>query len=315
MPQSFSDNALILEAEDWKDYALLDSGDGRKLEQVGPYRFIRPEAQAIWAPSLSPDAWQSADGEFISSAAGRDRDDSDAGKWKLSPSLPATWSVSYDGICFHAMPTPFRHLGFFPEQSAHWRWCADHITAFRQRHGRSPKVLNLFGYTGIASLHAAQAGAEVTHVDSSKKAITQAFENRDLAAMTTAPVRYITDDARQFVRREARRDRKYDGVVLDPPKYGRGAKGEIWRMEEDIAPLLADIHSILSDEAIFAVLTSYAIRSSFLSLHHVMDHVFGMRAGQVSSGELAVRETSPRAFRIGQAIFARWAPHPDHHQP
>jgi 23S rRNA (cytosine1962-C5)-methyltransferase len=308
MTPRLTEPPLILEAEDWGDYVLLDSGDGRKLEQVGPYRFIRPEAQAIWSPALSPAEWQAADGEFISSAAGRDRDDSEAGKWKLSPSLPETWPVHYDGIHFHAMPTPFRHLGFFPEQSAHWRWCAGQITAFSQHHGRAPKVLNLFGYTGIASLHAAQAGAEVTHVDSSKKAIAQAFENRELAGLNNAPIRFITDDARQFVRREARRARKYDGVILDPPKYGRGAKGEIWRMEEDIAPLLAEIHAIMSDEAVFAVLTSYAIRSSFLSLHHVMEDIFGTRTGEISSGELAVRETSSRAYRIGQAIFARWSP-------
>jgi len=315
MPLSDNHPPHILEADDWADYALLDSGDGRKLEQVGPFRFIRPEAQALWPPSLSEDEWRSADGEFVSSAAGRDRDDSEAGKWNLSPSLPETWPVAYDGIQFYAMPTPFRHLGFFPEQSAHWRWCADRIAAFCQNHGRAPKILNLFGYTGIASLHAVQAGAEVTHVDSSKKAIAQAFENRELAGMGNAPIRYITDDARQFVKREARRDRKYDGVILDPPKYGRGAKGEIWRMEDDIAPLLADINMILSDQAVFAVLTSYAIRSSFLSLHHLMEHIFCERTGEVTSGELAVRETSPRAYRIGQAIFARWSPEHHPHQP
>jgi len=315
MPQFANTSPLILEAEDWADYALLDSGDGRKLEQVGPFRFIRPEAQAIWTPSLSLDDWRSADGEFVSSATGRDRDDSEAGKWNLSSSLPETWPVTYDGIKFHAMPTPFRHLGFFPEQSTHWRWCADRINTFRHEHGRPPRILNLFGYTGMASLHAARAGAEVTHVDSSKKAIAQAFENRELAGMEKAPIRYITDDARQFVKREARRERKYDGVILDPPKYGRGAKGEVWRMEEDITPLLAEINMIMSPEAAFIVLTSYAIRSSFLSLHHVMEHVFGERGGDVSSGELAVRETCPRGYRIGQAIFARWNPGHPPHQP
>lgn len=300
---------LLLEASDWHDYSLLDSGDGRKLEQVGPFRFIRPEAQAIWSPSLSSELWQTADGEFISSAAGREREDSEAGKWKLRQGLPETWAVQYDGLTFKAMPTPFRHLGFFPEQAAHWQWCAGMIKARLAETGEVPQVLNLFGYTGVASLHAARAGAEVTHVDSSKKAITQAFANRDDAGMADSPIRYITEDARRFVSREARRGRRYHGVILDPPKYGRGAKGEVWRFEEDITPLLKEISTILAEDALFVVLTSYAIRSSFLSLHHAMEAAMDQNQGVVTSGELAVREQTERQFRIGQAIFARWQPH------
>ena len=296
---------MILTPEGWHDVHLLDSGHGRKLEQVGPYRFIRPEMQAIWPPALDEAEWQKADGEFIASAANKTSDD-EGGKWKLSPNLPAEWPLRYDRIDFMAMPTPFRHLGFFPEQSAHWQWCAERCRDFSRQHGRPPKVLNLFGYTGVASLHAAHNGAEVTHVDSSKKAIAQAFENRNQAGLDDVPIRFITEDARSFVKREIRRERFYDGVILDPPKYGRGVKGEVWRMEEDINPLLADIASILSDEACFVVLTSYAIRSSFLSLHHLMAHHMANRAGNVTSGELAVEETTPRQFRIGQAIFARW---------
>ena len=300
---------MILTPEGWHDVHLLDSGHGRKLEQVGPYRFIRPEMQAIWPPALDEREWQKADGEFIASAANKTSDD-EGGKWKLSPNLPPQWPVQYDGISFTAMPTPFRHLGFFPEQSAHWQWCAERCRDFSRQHGRPPKILNLFGYTGVASLHAAHNGAEVTHVDSSKKAIAQAFENRNQAGLDDAPIRFITEDARSFVKREIRRERFYDGVILDPPKYGRGVKGEVWRMEEDISPLLADITSILSNDACFVVLTSYAIRSSFLSLHHLMAHHMAYRmaerGGNVTSGELAVKETTPRQFRIGQAIFARW---------
>ena len=297
---------LILTPEGWHDYQLLDSGFGRKLEQVGSYRFIRPEAQAIWPPALDEAAWSNPDGEFISSASGRQQDDQDGGKWRLSAHLPQEWVVNYDGIAFNAMPTPFRHLGFFPEQSAHWQWCAGRIQNFFNRHNRAPKVLNLFGYTGVASLHAAMAGAEVTHVDSSKKAITQAFANRDLAGFQDKPIRFITEDARSFVKREIRRGNLYDGVILDPPKYGRGVKGEVWRMEEDILPLLIDISSIMSTEADFAVLTSYAIRSSFLSLHGALDTAFAGHMGEITSGELAALETSSRGYAIGQAIFARW---------
>ena len=296
---------LILDAEDWKDYRLLDSGDGRKLEQVGGFRFIRPEAQAIWSPELNAGDWEKVDGEFVSSASSRDREEGEGGKWKLSPSLPEQWVVRYDGLSFNAMPTPFRHLGFFPEQSAHWNWCAERIRHHLESGGGAPAVLNLFGYTGVASLHAARAGAEVTHVDSSKKAIAQAFANRDCANMRDAPIRYITEDARSFVQREARRGRKYHGVILDPPKYGRGAKGEVWRMEEHVAGLLRDIQAVLEEDALFVVLTSYAIRSSFLSLHHLLEDVMGPK-GAVESGELAVREDTSRGFRLGQAIFARW---------
>ena len=304
-PPSSSSAPLILTPEGWHDVQLLDSGHGRKLEQVGRFRFIRPEMQALWPPALSADAWQQADGEFVASAASKTADE-DGGKWKLSPDLPSSWPVQYDGVRFMAMPTPFRHLGFFPEQSGHWQWCAERCRDFSRIHGRPLKLLNLFGYTGVASLHAAHHGAEVTHVDSSKKAIAQAFENRNTAGLDDAPIRFITEDARSFVKREIRRQRFYDGVILDPPKYGRGVKGEVWRMEEDISPLLADIRSILSEDACFVVLTSYAIRSSFLSLHHLMAHHMADRGGAVTSGELAVQETTPRQFRIGQAIFARW---------
>ena len=310
MPQPIS---MILTPEGWQDVQLLDSGHGRKLEQIGRYRFIRPEMQAIWPPLLDDAEWQKADGEFVASSANKNADD-DGGKWKLSPNLPQEWPLHYDGIRFMAMPTPFRHFGFFAEQSAHWQWCGERCRDFSRQFGRPLKLLNLFGYTGVASLHAAQNGAEVTHVDSSKKAIAQAFENRKIAGLDDAPIRFITEDARSFVKREVRRERFYDGIILDPPKYGRGAKGEVWRMEEDISPLLADIKALLSEDASFVVLTSYAIRSSFLSLHHLMAHHMASHGGVVTSGELAVEETNPRQFRIGQAIFARWQGQQQGHQ-
>ncbi|MEC8205723.1 MAG: class I SAM-dependent rRNA methyltransferase, partial [Pseudomonadota bacterium] len=190
----------LLAAADWADYELLDSGNGLKLERFGRYSFVRPEPQAMWAPRLGADAWN-ADGRFVP-GQGRAEDDEEGGGWTLSPDLPEAWQVGYDGLRFLARPTPFRHLGFFPEQAPHWRWCAARIAGFAARHGRRPRVLNLFAYSGIASLHAAQAGAEVTHVDASKKAIAQAFENRDTAGMQDAPIRFITEDATRFVERE-----------------------------------------------------------------------------------------------------------------
>jgi 23S rRNA (cytosine1962-C5)-methyltransferase len=300
----------ILTPEGWHDYQFLDSGYGRKLESVGGYRFIRPEPQAFWAPFLSDQEWQNPAGVFITGS----RDQDDGGKWELDPALPDEWTISYEGVKFNAMPTPFRHFGFFPEQSSHWQWCDQLIRTRAATAQTRPNILNLFAYTGVASLHAARAGAEVTHVDSSKKAIAQAFANRDIAQMQDAPIRFITEDVRRFVAREARRGKQYDGIILDPPKYGRGVKGEIWRMEDDILDLLTTIRSILSDQPLFIVLTSYAIRASFLSLHHIMADVMRDKGGRVTSGELAISETRPASTsadfseprQIGQANFARW---------
>ena len=296
---------LVLEAEGWEDYRLLDSGEGQKLEEVGGFRFIRPDAGAVWERSLPQEAWEEHHGMFVSSASS---DEGEGGKWKLDSSLPPSWEMRYDGLSFSAMPTPFRHYGFFPEQAPHWHWCAERISDYRTKTKTAPRILNLFGYTGVASLHASMAGAEVVHVDSSKKAIAQAFANRDLSSLTDSPIRFITEDARRFVEREARRKRSYHGIILDPPKYGRGPKGEVWQWHRDLAPLLALLCDILSEDALFVVLTSYAIRSSFLSLHHALEATLtAQRGGSVSSGELAIREENERKFRLGQAIFARWS--------
>ena len=210
-------------ADGWSDYELIDSGDGQKLERFGPYLFIRPEPQALWSPYLDKAIWQSASGRFAAS-------DEERGKWELDKHLPASWPLGFDGVRFEAMPTPFRHLGFFPEQSPHWLWTAEQIRQFKTAYNRPPRLLNLFAYSGVASLHAARAGAEVTHLDASKKAVAQAFQNRDLSGLADAPIRFITDDASAFVSRELRRGRSYDAILLDPPKYGRGPKGEIWQL-------------------------------------------------------------------------------------
>ena len=293
---------LILVAHDWRSYRLIDSGNARKLEEVGGYRFIRPEPQALWRPDLDSKAWSDVSGEFIPSSSDHDN----GGRWSLSPDLPEQWSVEYDDIRFYARPTPFRHLGFFPEQSSHWRWCDEMIRARYTASGVAPTMLNLFAYSGVASLHAARAGAEVTHVDASKKAIALAFANRDLAEMTSSPIRYITDDARAFVAREARRGRSYDMIVLDPPKYGRGPKGEVWQIEDNIADLLDEARRLLSEKPLCVVVTSYAIRMSFLALHHLLEDMTQGLGGKVSSGELALGEDRDGGRILGQAIFARW---------
>ena len=291
-------------ADGWTDYELLDSGNGQKLERFGPYLFIRPEPQALWAPQLDNAVWQSAYGHFAAS-------DEERGKWELDRNLPETWVLEFDGLKFEAMPTPFRHLGFFPEQSPHWCWTETQIKHFMKCYKKPPRLLNLFAYSGIASLHAARSGAEVTHLDASKKAVAQAFRNRDLSGLSDAPIRFITDDALRFAEREVRRERQYDGILLDPPKYGRGPKGEIWQLNENLPELLSCCTRLLSDTPLFMVATIYAIRTSTLAVQSALTdalyHRFGSETGGIiASGELGIREDRPEGRAIGQALYARW---------
>ena len=288
----------ILIADDWTHYRLLDSGEGRKLEQVGPYRFVRPEPQALWAPRLDAGVWDNAHGVFAASASG----DDDAGKWRFSAPLPETWPLAWNGLSFLSRPTPFRHLAFFPEHSVHWRFAADTITSVKR--DQPAEVLNLFGYTGLASLVCARAGARVTHVDASKKAIGFARENQAAAGLGDAPIRWIVDDAHGFVRREIRRGKRYDGVILDPPKFGRGPDGETWRLEEGLAPLLADCAALLGDErpGRFLIATVYAVRLSFLALAQTAG---GLSGGDWSCGEMALPHANDDRL-LPTAIYARW---------
>mgnify|MGYP001200759788 CR=1 FL=1 len=290
--------SLILCPEDWEDYELIDFGSGKKLERFGNYLFIRPEPQAMFPPKLNANQWSKADGTFHTSNG------EESGRWELSSKIKNTWPVHYDGMILNALPTPFRHLGFFPEQAVHWRWCSELIKNFKS--SEKPKILNLFAYSGAASLHAAKAGAEVVHVDASKKAIKLAFENRKTSKLDQLPIRFLVDDAIGFVKREIRRGNKYDGIILDPPKYGRGPNGEKWQIENDLQILLKLISEILSNKAIFVVLTSYAIRASHLSLLNSLKSILFNHKGEFSSGELAIREKGNDQRMLGCANFARW---------
>ena len=298
---------LIEIAQGWQDYRLIDSGDGRKLEEVAGYRFVRPESLALWSPHYGKSVWEDRHGIFVPSASVAES--SISGGWQLDAKLPQQWEAQYDDIGFWVSPTPFRHFGFFPEQASHWRWCAGLIRKrLAVKSAKPPKLLNLFAYSGIASLHAARAGGHVTHVDASKKAIAAAFANRDKAGMADAPIRFLVDDAAGFVGREIRRGNRYDGIILDPPKYGRGSGGEVWKLEDDLAGLMANLSGLLSDAPLFIVLTSYALRASFLSLHHLLSGCVDKRGlgGEVTSGELALAEGRENGRAVPQAIFARW---------
>jgi len=288
---------LILEVEPGADYALLDSGNGRKLEQYGPYVIERPEGQAIWQPALSPSEWAKADAVFTG-----DTDEEGMGRWRFPREpLGETWPMKHDGIDYLGRFTSFRHVGVFPEQGSHW----SHMEGLIRRAGRPVKVLNLFGYTGLASLVAARAGAEVTHVDASKKAIGWARENQQLARLADKPIRWICEDAMKFVEREERRGNRYDIILFDPPAYGRGPKGEVWQLFDDL-PVMADIcREILSPKPLAVVLTAYSIRASFFAIHALMRDTFAGMGGEVQSGELVIREKSA-GRALSTSLFSRW---------
>jgi len=293
----------ILVADDWRDYRLLDSGDGEKLEQVGPYRFRRPEPQALWRKQLPAADWDRADATFAAAAS----DDEDAGRWRFNTALPESWPMHWQGLNFLSRPTPFRHLAFFPEHAVHWRFARD---ALKAHQGEQPEVLNLFGYTGLASLVCAEAGAKVTHVDASKKAIGFARDNQRAAGLETKPIRWICDDALAFVQREVRRGRRYDGIILDPPKFGRGPNGEVWRLETQLGELLEACAQLLrrqgDDPASahgFLVATVYAVRLSFLSLLQTAEPL--LAGGAWESGEMTLPHANDSRL-LSTAIFARW---------
>ena len=287
---------LVMRTTGWGDYALLDSGGGRKLERYGPYRVVRPEPQCLWRPALAPAQWESADAVFDPT------DEDEAGRWRFKAQPKEAWPLAWGGVRFWGRFTAFRHLAFFPEQAANWAWLEARIKAA----GRPLRLLNLFGYTGVASLVAASAGASVTHVDASKKAIGWARENAELAGMADRPIRWICEDARRYVQREIRRGATYDAIILDPPKYGRGPTGEVWRLFEDLPALLADCAALLAPDAAFLLLNGYAERISGLSLAGLMAEAVAGRAGEVEWGELAlIEEAGERG--VGLSFFARWS--------
>ena len=289
---------LVMQCEGWDAYRLIDSGAGRKFESFGPYSFIRPEPQALWQPRLSH--WD-ADGEFVPGS-----DEDGGGRWQLKRDLPARgWELDWNEVRFTAQPTPFRHLQFFPDMAPVWDWMRE------QLNGRDDaETMNMFGYTGLGSLALSRHG-RVTHVDASKKSVAQARENAALSGMEDAPTRWLVDDAAKFAAREVRRERRYDGIILDPPKFGRGPKNETWRLEEGLPGLIGDCAQLLDAQSRFLFLTVYAVRMSALSLAALLDEKLRHLPGTIEYGDLAVLEESqgegaPQR-QLPTAIFARWS--------
>lgn len=294
MPPRLKLTSETLVTRAWADYALLDSGNGRKLERYGRHTVVRPEPQCFWSPRDAA-AFDAADAVFDPT------DEDETGRWRFAGNPIDSFPLAWRDVRFTSRFTPFRHLAFFPEQAANWEWLDGRIRRLNR-----PRVLNLFGYTGVASLAcAAAAGAEVTHVDASKKSVAWARENAGLSGMTDRPIRWIVEDARKYVAREVRRGVKYDGIILDPPKYGRGPEGEVWQLERDLAPLIAGVRALVDDKSAFVFLTVYAIRLSALAIGELVQQAFGDLPGRVECGELGVREEA-RGLCLPTAIWARW---------
>jgi 23S rRNA (cytosine1962-C5)-methyltransferase len=282
-------------AEPWADWGLIDCGNGQKFERYGDVTVVRPEPQAMWAPAR--DDWD-PDATFVPGS-----DEEGGGRWVEHRTVPKSWPLARGQVRFNASLTPFRHLGFFPDMAPQWDWMRAMIEEGREA---DADVLNLFGYTGVGTLLLSDAGARLVHVDASKKSVEQGKDNAALSKMGDRPIRWLVDDATKFTAREVRRGRHYDGVLLDPPKFGRGPEGEVWRLEEDLAPLLSDCRRLLDDNSRFLVLTVYAVRMSALAIGELVRRTLGDLGGTVEVGEMAVREEA-RGLLLPTAIFVRWS--------
>lgn len=276
-------------AEPWDACTLIDSGGGQKYERYGKVRVVRPEPQAMWQPALGN--WE-PDATFVPGS-----DEDGGGRWVKHRDVPRDWPLARDGVKFHASLTPFRHLGFFPDMAPQWDW-------MRER-AADADIMNLFGYTGVGTLLLSEAGGRLVHVDASKKSVEGGRANAQLSGLAERPIRWIVDDAAKFTAREVRRGRRYDGILLDPPKFGRGPEGEVWRLEEHLAPLLADCVRLLDHKSRYLVLTVYAVRMSALSIGELLSQMTASLGGRVECGEMAVREET-RGLLLPTAIFARW---------
>lgn len=291
-----TDTRLLI-ADDWNDYALLDSGHLQKLERFGSQTVIRPDPQAFWEPARPVSSWR-ADARFST----KSQDDDGAGNWEvLSPNARDSWPMQWNGLTFEARRTAFRHMGVFQEHSVHWRFAQEKIRSA----GRPIKALNLFGYTGMMSLACAAAGAEVVHLDASPKSNGYGKDNQAMSGLNDRTIRWIADDAMKFTAREIRRGNQYDAIILDPPKFGRGPKNETWRFEENLPELLDTVKTLLSDRPLFVILTAYAVRLSYLALSQALADRLSPLGGIMETGEMALPQQGGERL-LPTAIYARW---------
>lgn len=285
----------MLIADDWKDYELIDTGGGERLERWGKFILRRPDPQIIWPLAGSEKLWKDVDAHYHRSKSG-------GGNWEYIRKLPQNWKINYDNLTFNIKPTDFKHTGLFPEQAANWKWIMDKIRSA----ARPVSVLNLFAYTGGATAAAASAGAEVCHVDASKGMVLWAKENLTLSGLVDKPVRFITDDVIKFVQREIRRGKRYDGIIMDPPSYGRGPKGEVWKIEDALYGFIEECMGVLSEKPIFFLINSYTTGFSPTVLANILKMLVGKKyKGQVTWGEVGLPiKSSGLALPCG--IYGRW---------
>lgn len=269
-------------ADGWKDYEVIDCSQGEKLERWGDYILIRPDPQVIWNTPKTADGWNNPNGHYHRSSKG-------GGEWECFH-LPKEWKIHYRDLTFHLQPFSFKHTGLFPEQAVNWDWFSSIIKEAKQKNpSREIKVLNLFAYTGGATVSAAAAGASVTHVDASKGMVTWAKENAAFSGLAEAPIRWIVDDCVKFVEREIRRGKKYDGIIMDPPSYGRGPKGEIWKIEEKIDSFIQLCTKVLSDDPLFYLVNSYTTGLQPAVLSYMMNTALVKQyGGRVQADEIGL---------------------------
>ena len=291
------DNISLFETKTTQDYELIDSGEGEKLERYGAFVLARPDPQVLWQKKSSKDVWKKADAHFVPGEGGK------SGGWKSKIGVPS-WSVNYSDleISFKVSLSPFKHTGLFPEQYQNWKWIKEKIVGA----GRPISVLNLFGYSGGATTAALSAGASVVHVDASKSTIAMARENAALSGLSDKPVRWILDDAVKFVEREIRRGNHYDAIVMDPPAFGHGAKGEVWKIENDFVPLFQLVQKLFSEKPLFLIVSGYAAGFSSIAYQNNMLEVVARYGGNIESGELAIRESGLDGRLLPCGIVARW---------
>lgn len=283
----------ILIPDDWNDYELIDSGEGLKLERFGNYTVSRPDPRALWKRNKTQKKWNTADAQYV-------RSSKTEGHWQIKDPPPTPWIVGYRGMIFRLEPTSFKHVGIFPEQAVNWVWLQETVA------GKPLTVLNLFAYTGAATIAAVKAGARVTHLDSVKSAIDWASENASLNEIHHDRIRWICDDAMRFVAREGKRGNTYDGIILDPPRFGRGSKGEVWKLLDDLPRLLSACESILAPQARFLLVNAYTADISAITLGQLVGSVIKNRGGFLSMGELALKESGAEGRLLPSGIFARW---------
>lgn len=287
-----------MKTDQHKSYALLDSGRGRKLEQFGPYVLSRPCSQAVWAPLLSEQEWRHADATFL-----REGDT----RWTYNtPNMPESWSIDAAGILFKIAPTDFGHLGIFAEQKEFWEWIPQVIQNGSKKRSEPINVLNLFAYSGGSTLAAAKGGAHVCHLDASKGMVTWARENAALNKLEGAPIRWIVEDVEKFVQRELRRGKKYDAIILDPPTFGRGNKGEIFKIEEGLPNLLKSCRELLSDHPLFVLFSCHTPGFSPIVMHHLLSQMMsGVTGGTIDAGEMTLKGAQ-KVLPLPSGTFARW---------